>query len=393
MGERLVKLADGLYARYYPSGKRALQIQFFYRGARCRETFKGLDPEVKAHVRVAMHRVGAIQDAIAKGTFNYVEFFPDSKRAKLFGHGSSRTVREVGDSWLRDMKISCPHSTYRSYEGPMHRFVYPAIGAMRVRDVTPEHIRDMFRDSNLTLKTARNYSIPLRALLQRALEDGDITSNPMARVKIKSLIPQEKHRSEYEPDPLSIDEIERFLAACREHRPKWLPFFTVAFYTGLRTSELYGLRWADWRGDELDVQRAVVERKEKIPKTKRSKRTVLLSPAAVAGLKAQREQTAFREYIFWNPNTGGPLVEYEVSQRAFDYICRKAGVRRRNQYQTRHTYASNMLMQGENPLFVARQMGHANVHTLFRVYARWIRNVGSYVPRGDFGQTTKQESR
>lgn len=389
--DRLMKLSENLYARYYPSGKRALQVQFFYRGARCRETLKGLDPEKKAHVRIAANRVGAILEAISRERFNYADAFPESKRAKLFGFGDgSLTVKEAGDAWLADMKISLPHSTYRSYERPMKTFVYPKLGRMRLRDVTPEHIRDLFRSADITLKTARNYSIPLGGMFAQAIDDGAITSNPMDRVTIKKLIPKEKHVSGYEPDPLSTEEITAFLGACEKHRPKWVNYWTVAFYTGMRTSEQYGLEWTDWRDAELDIARAVVERFEKGTKTASSTRTIQLAPAVIAALKDQRRNggTAFRTKIFAHLDAHkgpGDLGDYEVTQRAFDFVCKQAGIRRRNQYQTRHTYASNMLMQGENPLFVAKQMGHKDLYTLLRTYAKWIKDTATYTPRGDFG--------
>lgn len=387
--DRLMKLADGLYARHYPSGKRALQAQFFYRGARCRETLKGLDPDIRAHVKIGTNRVGAIREAISRETFNYAEFFPESPRARFFGFGGHKTIEQIGDSWLADMKLSLPHSTYRSYERPMKRFAYPEIGKMRVRDVTPEHIRDAFRKASITLKTARNYSIPLAGLFQRALDDGEITSNPMERITLKRLIPVEKHRSDYEIDPLSQREIDAFLAACLKHRPKWASYWTVAFYTGIRTSEQYGLEWPDWRGDELDIVRAIVERKEKGPKTESSTRTHQLAPIARDALRLQREGggTAFRARVFWHPEWEEPLIDYEHSQAAFDFVCKRAGIRRRNQYQTRHTYASNMLMQGENPLFVAKQMGHKDLYSLLRIYAKWINDGATYTPRGEFGKS------
>ncbi|MEO8466286.1 MAG: DUF3596 domain-containing protein [Gammaproteobacteria bacterium] len=386
--DRLVKLAEGLYTRSYPSGKRAFQVQFFYRGARCRETLDGLDPGKKAHVRMAENRLGSIRDQIARASFNYAEFFPESKRARFFGFGGVRTVREVGDSWLADMKLSLPHSTYRSYNGPMQRFVYPAIGKLRVRDVTPEHIRDAFRGADITLKTARNYSIPLKGIFQRALDDGDVTSNPMHRVTLKRLIPANKHRSDYEVDPLSEAEISTFLEACRKHRPTWSDYWTVAFYTGVRTSEQYGMEWPDWDGaSALRIERAVVERQVKTPKTASSVRTLQLTPMVTDALKHQRSHggTAFGARIFWHPEHEEVLVDYEKSQAVFDFVCKKAGLRRRNQYQTRHTYASNMLMQAENPLFVARQMGHKDIYMLLRIYAKWIKDAATYVPRGDYG--------
>jgi integrase len=44
----------------------------------------------------------------------------------------------------------------------------------------------------------------------------------------------------------------------------------------------------------------------------------------------------------------------------------------RRAYQTRHTYATNNLMGGVNPAYIARQMGHSNAKILFTVYAKWI---------------------
>ena len=53
---------------------------------------------------------------------------------------------------------------------------------------------------------------------------------------------------------------------------------------------------------------------------------------------------------------------------------RKAGVRYRKPYQTRHTYASMMLMAGENPMWVAKQMGHTDWSLTAKRYARWIQS-------------------
>ena len=383
--DRVLKLADGVYARHYPSGRRAIQLQFFYRGARNRETLKNLDPEVKAHVNMARHRYGAIQDAIAKGTFDYAEFFPESKRAYLFGGKARKTVREYGKAWLADMETSKQPSTYRRYAGAMKSFVYPALGSKPMLAVTPDDIRELFRGADISLKTARNYSIPLKGIFTRAFDDGDIPRNPMDRVTLRDLISADKHVSTYEVDPLAKNEIDAFLRSCEAWRPEWLNYWTVAFFTGLRTSELYGLEWGDWRASQLDIQRAVVEGKVKLPKTQSSLRTIEIYGVVVQALKRQRKLTAFNDRIFWNPNTKDELVDYEVSQRCFNYVCKKAGIRHRNQYQTRHTYAANMLEAGESDRFVARQMGHKNTNMVHRVYGAWIRDNVTYTPRSDFG--------
>jgi hypothetical protein len=51
----------------------------------------------------------------------------------------------------------------------------------------------------------------------------------------------------------------------------------------------------------------------------------------------------------------------------------KASLRRRTVYECRHTYAALQLSRGENPQYVAHQMGHTNLEMIIRHYARWSR--------------------
>jgi integrase len=51
---------------------------------------------------------------------------------------------------------------------------------------------------------------------------------------------------------------------------------------------------------------------------------------------------------------------------------KRLGLRYREPYQTRHTFATLALMSGANPSYIARQLGHTNANMLFRVYSKWI---------------------
>lgn len=59
------------------------------------------------------------------------------------------------------------------------------------------------------------------------------------------------------------------------------------------------------------------------------------------------------------------------------YALKKAGVRYRRPYQTRHTYASMMLSAGEHPMWVAQQMGHSDWTMIARIYGRWMPTADS----------------
>ena len=77
--------------------------------------------------------------------------------------------------------------------------------------------------------------------------------------------------------------------------------------------------------------------------------------------------------IFFNPTTGEIWTGDQQIRKSFWIpLLKKAKVRYRNPYQTRHTYASMMLSAGENPAWVSNQMGHSNMMITLRTYARWI---------------------
>ena len=65
----------------------------------------------------------------------------------------------------------------------------------------------------------------------------------------------------------------------------------------------------------------------------------------------------------------------QIRKTAWSHALKKAGVRYRNPYQTRHTFASTLLMAGENPLWVAQQMGHKDWGMIRKRYGRWIPEV------------------
>lgn len=83
------------------------------------------------------------------------------------------------------------------------------------------------------------------------------------------------------------------------------------------------------------------------------------------------------EVLFYDPETGQPWPDDAPIRRAWTAILKRAGVRYRCPYQTRHTYASMMLSAGEDPTYIASQLGHRDWAMIRKVYARWIPGVRS----------------
>jgi len=137
-----------------------------------------------------------------------------------------------------------------------------------------------------------------------------------------------------------------------------------------------GLRWCDidWIHGYARIKETVVDKENKDPKTVAGFREVLLLPPALAALKAQKAVTFLHGHrVFHNPRT---QMLWETSQQlrrtAWIPLLKRAGVRYRNPYQTRHTYGSMMISQGENIMWLSRQMGHRDAEMTLRKYARWI---------------------
>jgi integrase len=91
-------------------------------------------------------------------------------------------------------------------------------------------------------------------------------------------------------------------------------------------------------------------------------------------LQEQKASTFLQPHglIFPDPKTGERWVDdWTPREMYWRPVLKRLGIRYRSPYQTRHTYATMMLMAGVNPAFAARQMGHS-VQMFLRTYAKWI---------------------
>ena len=102
---------------------------------------------------------------------------------------------------------------------------------------------------------------------------------------MSKLVSRRQARTDYEVDPFSEDEIKAVLKTAQEYDPRICNLIQFAFFSGLRTSELFGLMWGDvdWCRKIVRVQRAVVERKVKETKTEAGIRDI--RPGCLEGSK------------------------------------------------------------------------------------------------------------
>lgn len=350
-----------------PEGSTSsIEIDFYYSGVRCRERLK-LAP-TPANLAFARRKRDAVLHEIAVGTFIYSAHFPNSRRASLFGkaHRMLPTISKALDTYLQACRKSCALSTWQDYQSAIEHHLKPEFGDRRLDELTSTEIKAWIASLDISNKRINNILIPLRGMYSDAYGDEVIDRNPMDRVKNLDVVHEE-------PDPFTPDEITAILGALTGQARN---FFQFAFWSGLRTGELIALEWqdVDWVQATVHVRRSLTRKEIKEPKTKSGIRDVKLLTLAREAIEDQRKHTQLiGGRVFHNPRTSKPWQDdQQIRATAWSHALRRAEVRYRYPYQTRHTYASMLLSAGEDPMWVARQMGHSDWGMIRKVYARWI---------------------
>jgi integrase len=99
-----------------------------------------------------------------------------------------------------------------------------------------------------------------------------------------------------------------------------------------------------------------------------------MSQPVIDALREQAKITGDMEYVFCTRD-GSPINHSNFTNRVWHPLLRHLGLKKRRPYQTRHTAATLWLAAGENPEWIARQLGHTTTEMLFRVYSRFTPNL------------------
>lgn len=359
-----------------PASATTIEVDFYYQGQRCKERL--LWKPTEANLKKARERRQRIIYAIADGVFDYAKEFPDSKRVRQFAkhEGDVLTVKEYLTDWLEGHGLKIKTSTAEGYRKAVNNQLIPAFGTKNLTDLKAGDFETWLSKRDVSNKRIANLLSVARKALADAVKREILDVNVLDGYEFRR---PEKPSEDDDVDPFTIEDINAIIAAAVE--PQERNLFQFAFWTGLRTSELIGLRWRDidWNREEVRVNRAVTRaarsaKAEESTKTRAGRRDVKLLAPALAALVAQKPYSLLLEAgdVFLNPRTGKPWSGDQVIRAAWVRILRRAGVRYRNPYQTRHTYASMMVSAGENPVWVAKQMGHSDWSMIARIYGRWM---------------------
>lgn len=369
-----------------------LFLDFVLQGQRLREQTALPDTPVnRKRLQKALDRV---EVEIALGTFDYQKTFGkplpsrepvaeaavEASAPELQRQPSSRTgtptFKVFAEQWFAESEVSWRRSYRVTQRGSIDQYLIPYFGEKEVGQITKADVlafratlaKVTTRKSQSTLSNRRINSVmkPLRQILNEAADRFEFTS------AFRNIKPLKMKRSDVMP--FTLDEVQQILTTVRAD---YRQYFTVRFFTGMRTGEAHGLKWkyVDFERRLILVREAIVLKEEDELKTDGSVRDIQMNDLVFDALQAQFKVTGkTSEFVFCNRN-GTPIDNQNFLNRVWSPLLRHLDIPHRRAYQMRHTAATLWLASGEAPEWIARQLGHTSTEMLFRVYSRYVPNL------------------
>lgn len=372
-----------------------LFFDFRYLGIRCRE--QTALPDTKGNRQKMEKVLQKIEEEIASGIFDYRRQFPQSKLADKFDHrppsaayqpmavmlgqylptiGNTPLFKDFCEQWFNELSIGWRRSYKATVRQILDTRLLLAFGEREVGSIRREDIltfrstlaKDPGRkkDSKISPRRINAITLVLKQVLNEAADRYNFSTQAQ---RIKPLKVQKT-----DVNPFTLSEVQLIIGKVR---PDFCNYYTVRFFTGMRTGEIDGLKWKyiDFERRLILIRETFTWGDEDYTKNDTSQRDIQMSGPVYEALKAQLQATGKKsDYVFCNQE-GKPLDVNNVTRRVWYPLLRHLSLELRNPYQSRHTAATLWLAAGEAPEWIARQLGHANTQMLFKVYSRFVPNL------------------
>ena len=306
---------------------------------------------------------------------------------------SKVTVGEWLDMWL-EKAIKPPRRTLRAYEtykSAIERHLKPKLGAIRLQDLRALDVERYHADLGLAPATGEKHHALLSSALKAAIR-ADLLQRNVATLAVNKPRAPEGHEDVL-ANVWEAHEARGFLETAKATGPQPAAFYSLALDTGMRKSELCGLKWTDLDAQgRLTVQRQLIKPGVSPifgPVKNKTPRALELAPETLELLRthkahqgeiklANRQHYHDHGLIFakaWDglqrrhDVLGNPLQVNNLGQREYAKLIAASGVRRIKFHGMRHTCATLLLQAGVPPHIVQKRLGHKRIEMTLSIYA------------------------
>ena len=296
---------------------------------------------------------------------------------------SKIAYKDFLDQWLESKETRVRKATYSKYMNHIKNHIKPGLGNMPLSEITPMMI-DRFYTRLRKEKGLSNTSIADIHNIVKSTFKQAMVWNMVGRNPAELVTPPKRDKKE--PRLRRMEKCTRFLKAAQGHR-EYIAFL-LALTTGMRQSEILALRWKDIDFDRQTIsvnQTLEHDGKGLNTKTKshNSYRLISIDDETINQLKKHKGLIS-REKLLLGPgyqdhglviptSVGTPLNPRNLLRTFYRFI-KLSGVPKITFHDLRHTHASLLLMQKENPKAVAERLGH-DVRMLMETYAHILPNM------------------
>jgi integrase len=306
--------------------------------------------------RQATERLREIEDQVKRRTY-----LPDSK-IPLFS--------QVAQDWLEFKKTKVRVSTWNVLQGHVKNH-FSEFNDLKVNQVTIAGVEKWITKRELkgmNPATLKKVLTTLGQILSFAVRRRYTDFNPLKEAE------RPNGGRKKEMVLFSPEQIRTLVSKAKD--PKYALFFLVAAFTAGRQGELLGLKWQDidWENNQIEIRRTFNNGEWFEPKTEGSKRRIDVGPSVMGLLKEWRENCPPSELGLVFPNEAGkPINNNNLLNRYYYPALEAADLPRIRFHNLRHTFASLLIDQGENAVYIADQMGHAKPTITLDVYGHLMK--------------------
>lgn len=287
-----------------------------------------------------------------------VEFLIKKELEMLSLEETPWTFKEWLNECLKRMQFHRKQSTIINYRGRLSKWLPQSFMGKDIKAFTKNDIFNLIfveLNNQMSENSQKSLLKMIRRIFEMAVEEGIIISNPTRGLVVK--IPQREQKV------LTATEAETFLKVAQMTSHRFYPVWVVALMTGMRSGEMYALKWSDvdLEANTISVTKQWTSKDGFGPTKTRESRVVPISPELRTFLAELKLKNSACDSDFVLPH----LKEWTNGEQAqvTKEFCRSLGISEIKFHDLRATFITNLLAQGVPLVTVMAIVGHRKMST------------------------------